>query len=268
MDKRALKILFDIYWSPSGWKDEGLQRVAPEDAAYAKAAGVMFDPILLDHEEVLQRLFKVRNQLNARRITDAFLASLSTRRLDLRSGLGSYAVFRHMEGHEALIHERQCMICGQYVIAGYYEDLNVLNFERIKWGGTRHTDPLYAMLDLELFLKEEPISPSQEDIGIFGALIESIEGAPPSITAATVQARWAGLLKSNKDERDRIVAMLGFCGILETSAHHGYRSQFIPGPDRVLPNRRSIDMCYPACWWTAADGVNREALHEWFGYVL
>ncbi len=33
MDKRALKILFDTYWSSSGWKDERQQKVSREDFA-------------------------------------------------------------------------------------------------------------------------------------------------------------------------------------------------------------------------------------------
>ena len=25
---------------------------------------------------------------------------------------------------------------------------------------------------------------------------------------------------------------------------------------------------YPACWWTGADGVNRDAVDYWFGHLL
>jgi hypothetical protein len=63
-------------------------------------------------------------------VGEAFLASLSSRRLDLRSALGSYAVARFLAEHayEDSGHGR-CATCGQYEETEP-EDLNVLSFER------------------------------------------------------------------------------------------------------------------------------------------
>jgi hypothetical protein len=268
VDKRALKILSDTYWSPKGWKDERHQKVSHEDFAYAKAAGVMFDPLKADHGEVLQRLVQARDAVEPEQVANAFLASLSTRRLDLRSALGSFAVFRHLEDHAPRPYDGRCGICGHYLSSRKAEDLNVLNFERFKWGGVRHDDPMYAALDLELFLREELATPTIEDIHIFNALIAAIDAAPPRTTAATLHRLWVGTLKSNKQERDVLVAILGFCGILETVNHQGHRKRFIPEDERDLPDRHFTDMAYPACWWSRLDGINRDALHEWFGHVL
>jgi hypothetical protein len=267
MNKRALEILFATYWSSGGWKDEWKQKVSPEDFAYAKSAGVMFDPIKIGHADALHRLIVARDATDARQVANAFLASLSTRRLDLRSALGSYAIFRHLHDHKPVWLERRCAICGTYLQRAK-EDLNVLNFERYKWGGVRHDDPVYAAFDLELFAREEAPTPSREDEVIFANLIAAIDSAPAGTTAATLQRQWVGLFASNKDERDRITAMLGFCGILETLKYPGYRTQFIHNGDREVPNRHFLDMDYPACWWSRAYGLNREALHEWFGHVL
>ena len=41
MDKRALKILLDTFWSPAGWKPEAQRITPPADYAYAKGKGTM-----------------------------------------------------------------------------------------------------------------------------------------------------------------------------------------------------------------------------------
>ena len=279
MDKRALKILFDAYRFTDGWRERPRQ-IALEDFAYAKAAGVMFDPVKLNHDQVLQRLIEARDALKPRQVADALLASLSTRRLELRSALGSFVVFRHLAPHQPSIAwssvygldkprrcSKRCDICGQYLSWGK-KDLNELNFGRLQWGGVSHDDPLYGMLDLELFAREEPVRPTPDDIGIFRNLIEATEAAPVTTTSATLQRLWTGTFKSNKGERDAIVAILGFCGILETAEHQGYRNRFIAENERDLPNRHHVDMDYPACWWSAKDGINKAALQDWFGHVL
>ena len=68
--------------------------------------------------------------------------------------------------------------------------------------------------------------------------------------------------------REVLIGILGLCGVLETSEHRGYMTRFVPWSERELPARRFIDMHYPACWWTRADGVNGEAVQYWFGHVL
>jgi hypothetical protein len=123
-------------------------------------------------------------------------------------------------------------------------------------------------MDLELFLQGVVPAPVQEDIGIFQNIISVIDSAPSNETAATLQRLFAKVLRSNKAERDVIVAILGFCGVLETRDHPGFLDRFIPVGSRVLPGRRFVDMPYPACWWTRDAGMNRDAIHEFFGHIL
>lgn len=267
MDERALRILFDTYWSPRGWKSKPQQNVSPEDFTYAKAAGVMFDPLSLDHDEIVKRLIQARDSLDIQQVANAFLASLSTRRLNLRSALGSFAVFRHLPRHgRAPRHQRghRCSLCGWYLLTET-QDINICNFTRFKWGGVGHDDLLSAMIDLELFSREAQSDPTHDDIRIFTNLITEIDAAPPKTTATQLQARWAHILKSNKDERNIITEILGFCGILETATHEGYRHRFISVGERELNNS---ERAYPACWWLRSDGINRDALQEWFGHIL
>ena len=267
MDQRALKILFDTYWSPAGWKPDRDRRISSDDFRYAKSKGVMFDMARIDHDETLVRLRRAVAKLNRRRVADAFLASLSSRRLDLRSALGSFAVFEHLPVH-APAGGTQCATCGLYWRSSEAVDLNVFNFERHKWAGVRHDQPLYAALDLELFLAEPATHPSSEDIRIFREMIAALETAAPTVTAGTLHKCFTGVLKGNKAERDVVVAILGFCGVLETQDHPGFSRSFIPYQERTLPNRRFVDMAYPACWWHREAGLRAEALHDYFGHVL
>jgi hypothetical protein len=267
LDKRALKILFDTYWTSSGWRREDEYRVSPEDFAYAKAQGVMFEPIKIEHAQILTRISNAISKLDCRRVADAFLASLSTRRLDLRSVLGSYAVFQHLPHHDPNGVGRRCGICGLDWSVDL-ENLNVLNFERLKWGGVRHSNPTYAAMDLDLFLQGAPPSPTPEDIRIFRDILSAIESAPRHVTSADLHKCFGRALKSNKAERDVLVTIFGYCGVLETADHPGFSKAFIPVTERGLPHRRFIDMPYPACWWRRDEGINLEAVDEYFGHAL
>jgi hypothetical protein len=231
---------------------------------------MMFDPEVLNHDEVVTRLTGAVAKLSRRVVADAFLSSLSTRRLDWRSALGSYAVFQHLPLHSPQVHEnneKRCQLCGFY-LAPVAHDLSIINFERLKWGGVRHDHIEFASFDLELFLKQEVSTPSIEDIKIFQALIHSIEDSPPDTTCAALQSRFAKLLKSNKAERDILVGILGYCGVLATPTHKGFSDVFVDVTNRELPDRRFVDMAYPACWWQGDVGVNQSRLADYFGHVL
>lgn len=266
-DKRALAILFGHYWSPRGWIREHERTLTLADFDYAKSKGLMFDPIDVVHASVIHRLVAAVRQNVQRLIADAFIASLSTRRLEWRSALGSYAVFRHLQDHAPLVEENKCIVCGMYD-SRCARDLNVLNFERFKWGGVRHTSPLYAMMDLELFLESEKPLPTSLDVKIFRELITTIEKLPAGISGAALEGKLASIIKSNKGERDVIVAILGFCGVLSTPGNSGFAEKFVADCQRVLPPHRFVDMSYPACWWRSEYGIDRVRLHNYFGHVL
>lgn len=266
-DKRALKILFDAYWSPAGWRYDIENRLSQEDFAYAKSMGLMFDAMQVGHAEALEWLSHGIHSIDRRKVVDAFLASLSTRRLDWRSALGSFAVFQHLESHEPEVQGGYCGICGHYPNSGE-QDFNVLNFERFKWGGVRHDHVVYAAMDLGLFAKETVPAPTEQDIAIFRNLVQAIRLAPPETSSAKLQTLLSTAFRSNKDERDRLIGILGFCGILATPDHPGFSEKFIPYNRRDVPSRRFVDMAYPACWWQTDVGINQSQLEAYFGHVL
>ena len=81
----------------------------------------MFDyPKYETHSDMLQRLRSILKQIDPQDIADAFLFSLSTRRLEYRSDLGSYyyamAIPEHefMKSHNEVLAETSvhCYFCG------------------------------------------------------------------------------------------------------------------------------------------------------------
>ncbi|HAT33318.1 MAG TPA: hypothetical protein DCW29_21470 [Janthinobacterium sp.] len=256
-----------MHWSSTGWKRDKQRTLSDDDYAFAKSKGVMFDPIRLDHADALARLFNATARLTRRIVADAFLASLSTRRLDWRSAFGSYAVFQNLHSHTAESALRACAACGSSV-EPVVLDLNVLNFELLKWGGVRHGDVHYAMLDLGIFLEEPIATPTAEDKRIFRDILSSINDAPAKVSSASLHHEFATCLKSNKAERDVIVAILGYCGILATPEHPGFSDSFIQPASRKLPDRHFVDMLYPACWWRREICLNLGKVEEYFAHVL
>lgn len=269
MDAKAVKILFATYWGTGGWKDDRLRSTTPADLEYAKNKGVMFDPVVLTHDDVVRRCISLRDRIDSQAVANAFVWSLRSRELDHRSAIGSYALLRHFPRHKMADSAKRCSVCGQYrPRRDETEDLNILSFERLKWGGVRHLDTIYAAFDLEQFARLPQVVPSKEDVAVFADLLESIRNAPPGTTSSTLQNHFPKCIKSNKAERDQLIGILGMCGVLETASHRGFRKAFVPSDERELPNRRFIDMAYPACWWTQEDGVNEDAVSDWFGHLL
>jgi hypothetical protein len=264
MDKKALKILFSTYWSSSGWKADSERLTPPDDLRYATQAGLMFDPIRLSHGDIVRRAIEVRTKLNPQGVGGAFLASLSCRRLEIRSALGSYAVLRHLPPHEHHDPDSPCRVCGEYDTPDEDVDLNVLNFERFKWGGVRHDQPVYATFDLERFLTIDPPSPTDADSATFLGILRAIESVPPDTTVPRLVKTLAGLLPSNKSEREILINILGYTGILAVPDHAGYFTGFVPPEERELPPHRFADVGYPACWWKGRNGIDRDALSSWF----
>ncbi len=259
----ALRILADTFWTPQGWR-RGRAWPGPDAMRTAVDAGVMFSADRTeDHDGWVAAARAAAAPLSAFEVGEAFLASLTSRRLDLRSALGSYAVARFLPEHsiEPESYGYMCQVCALSESAGTDEpaDLNVLNFERFKWGGVRRDDVEYVAFDLEQFVRAPRLPPTRADIELGQRLIDQLRELPGGTTAARA-VTYLKMIKGNKAEREIIIGILGVCGILETDDHRGYSRSFIPRRDRHLPGRAYIDQNYPACWWTADDGVNDVAL--------
>ena len=273
-DKKALQILLDAYWSQKGWKPgDPVDRAAFE---YARQAGYMFDAVSVTHDDIVARLLAVRARITLERVTDAFLASLGTRRLELRSALGSFSVAAQFPDHRLVeqTHARMpsgrlhCRVCGRYggPIAEQ-EDLNVLSFERWKWGGIRQVDPLYAWFDLTQFEKADVAVPTQADHAILARIIEIASDLAPKAKPNELEKRIGKVIRSNSAERRVLIQILGYCGVLKPAGRHGFLQAFTSSELRDRPPDHTNDWSYPVIWWQGADGVDRDALSRLFPKV-
>lgn len=258
----ALRILSDTFWTPQGWRSEPAWP-GPELMRVAVDAGVMIRaPRTEDHDGWVAAARAAVAASSAAEVGEAFLASLTSRRLDLRSALGSYAIARFLPEHSIELRQGDytCQLCGLWDSVGDPpEDMSILNFERFKWGGVRTDQIEYVAFDLEQFARAPRLPPTGADLDLGRQLIDQLRQLPDGTTAARAVTHLK-MLKGNKSERDNLIGILGVCGILGTAHHPGYATSFVPYHDRKLPGRAYIDQEYPACWWTAEDGVNDEAL--------
>lgn len=252
----------DTFWSPQGWRRPAQP---PPTATLAQAvnAGVMFDqPRVQDHDAWVSVALQAVDAVSIDVIGDAFVESLGTRRLDLRSALSSYAIARVLPEHPfapSTGARPRCTVCSQY--PGPEQDLNVLNFERFKWGGVRRDDVRYIAFDLEQFARAPRRGATATDRRIGVQLVEALRHLPAETTASQAIGSLT-MVKGNKAERGTILDVFGICGILQAPDHHGYRTTFVPADQRETPPQRFVDRAYPVSWWRGRHGVHEEALNE------
>ncbi|MFB2642740.1 hypothetical protein ACE02D_10660 [Shewanella bicestrii] len=233
MDKKAKRILFSTYWK-NGWIDAKNRSLSESDFNYAKSKGLMFDPLTISHDECIIAIAALVKGISQTQVTKGFLSSLTSRRLDWRSSLASYAIAQKIPSHhytpvisgtsytdgKPTVHSYTCGICrdSQYGIRGsesYNEmDINVFNFERIKWGGVRHGDILYTYFDLSQFIKADIPEPTTDDIACFREILTIIETSEPSDYPSSLEKRLSSVIKSSKAERKILIEILASLGIL------------------------------------------------------
>ena len=260
IDKKAKQILFETYWSSTGWKSE--RSTAPQDFDYALKAGYMFNQVSFSHDEIVDKLIKVAKKIKTEQVSNAFLSSLSSRGLSFRSALGSYAIARNFPKHK-FVGDYICNICGAY-LEDKEIDLNVLNFERLKWGGVRHLSPVFVWFDLEQFVSDKIQKPILEDFEIFDSIIKSARSIEENTRPNDLEKAISKIFPSNKDERRVLIEILGFCGILQPQKQQGFFESFVNYNKREERPVNKIDWAYPVSWWRGSDGVNNDALTFFF----
>ncbi|MNB81976.1 hypothetical protein D3C75_287750 [compost metagenome] len=264
MDKKAKKILMNTFWTSAGWRGTP-GAFAGEAFDYAKSQGLMFDPVTITHDEIVMRLHELHQAITMERVAAAFLHSLSTKKVHLRSALSSWALTSRLPMHT--YEERGAVrpsysSCGDCNVQGlmsdrdyHHEDLNVLNFERVKWGGIRLNWLLYCWLDLELFSKEEPCESTAEDAAILSGMLEAIRDCADHDSARMLEKRWKDVVPSSKNERDVLMEIWGYAGLL------------VPGD--TPRKRRGGSSDYNAmAEWQGEDRYSREAVEFYFGGYL
>jgi hypothetical protein len=249
IDDRAKKILFDTYWTSKGWIDDHARKVPTvADRAHAKRHGMWFEPLAIGHDALLKQTKQLAKRIAWADVTGAFVASLSTRRLDLRSGIVSYADAIHRDTHRfAGTNPQLCATCWLPKDLSR-EDCNVLNFERHKWGGIRIGSRLYAYVDLVCLGPQLPAAPTAEDRAMFQAILARVASAPAKTTPTQLSKRLESVFPSNKNERDVVIEILAAAGIL-----------------RAKKERNSENEWNYAADWRGSDGYDKTAVRACFG---
>lgn len=269
IDAKALKILLNAYWQGGRWVEDLRPRITKDEFEYAKRMGLMFDSIPAVHDTIVDEALKARESVAFNSVVSAFVASLSSGKLQQRSALGSYAVLATMPQHS--FHERdRCPVCGTFDFPENQIDLNLKNVERFKWGGVRHENLYYAALDLQCFVKEEVRDPSAEDMDILRKILQFIGEVASDCKPIELAKQLRSVFKSSQSERIVLLEILGYCGILEHPRHHGFLERFPLFADRVIPGSAPIGLAnsYPLVWWQGACGVNQSAVQQVFGDYL
>jgi len=283
--RKGLDILLKTYWSSNGWKD-GI--VSDEDFELAKSEGFMFDyPGYTTHEETIDKLHEILSKIDPEDVANAFLYSLSTRKLEYRSALGSFyyakAIPEHRLNENISIYvpsthptaRTHCYLCGWRAWKTNPSEvdirygLNVLNFERYKWGGVHHTSLDYALFDLEQFLKLPEVTPTDEDKKILRSILQCVDKLDPKHKVGKLRDTIISqkIFKCNNQEVSILLEILGICGILVNKDYPSYEDRFVDEHLREPVEMRS-DFKYPVNRWRVADKINYSQFENVFGFGI
>lgn len=276
--EKGLKILLNTYWNSQGWKNGAISK---EDFEIAKKEGFMFDyPEYISHDEALRKLDSLLSKIDPIDVANSFLYSLSTRKLEYRSILGSYYYGKAITKHTLYdpfnnSGSNHCYICGWYSWSKEPDDydlrygLNVFNFERYKFGGVRHCSIDYVIFDIEQFLKLPKVTPNEKDIEILKRILQCINKLEPhnKIGKLSTIIRKEKIFKSNENEMQIILNILGICGVLSSNVCPCFEEKFVDEYCRS-PIEHTNDFAYPVNRWRASDGINITRFEKVFGYKL
>lgn len=255
---RARQILLDTFWDGRGWRNG--PAIAPDEFEIAKAAGLMFDPSVSTHEEAVTKAINTAELIERREVAHAFVASLTSRRLEYRSALGSFAFARLLPYHEPVEYRGYlCGICGDQ-IEDHNVDWNLENFVRIKWGGMGHGQPSYMSFDLERFTELPEMIPTPDDWEILQRILTIASTQDPKARPDHLERAINKTVASNRHERRVLLQILGFAGILRPRIVIPIFDRFVPFTER----RSETELAYPFAAWRGVDGIDHEAVRFWF----
>ena len=250
-----MKILLDYYWQSGCWKRE--QSISDEDLAIAKSEGYMFDmgDEKISHKETLQRLKSAVEKIDPKDVANAFLYSLSTRRLEYRSALGSYWYAVAIPDHNI----RVGALTGHCYYCDWNRrlDKNKENFCRYKFGSLGFALARYALFDLEQFLKMPKVTPTEQDVKILLRILDCVNALSDNDKAGKLLERVVKekIFPTNKHEAQGLLGILGVCGVLSSSEYPCYCERFVDVYARG-PVEHKNDFEYPVNRWRKRDGVN------------
>ncbi|UOD32307.1 hypothetical protein INH39_11925 [Massilia violaceinigra] len=239
-----------------------------EQFAYLKQQGLAFDPVDLHHDEAVKRCVAYAQQCQKSHVTDLFLSSFASGRLDYRSGLAPFAMMQTMPDHRFTPSSapHACAICSGWEICK--------EVDATDWNVDRHCAGSLGLLKtpevIQFYLAQHLQLARQasraEDFRIVNAVFDTLRSLDAGIKPTDVHRFLRNIagFKATVYQCRLLLEMLGIAGILETGNQKGYLTHYT-NPGLAPSKSHKSDWAYPVDFWTGADGLNQKALAFWFG---
>ena len=216
------------------------------------------------HDEMVATVLEVRELVSQESVVSAFLYSLSTRHLEYRSALGSFALARQLPEHEYSPHptlfSAPCNVCGFPAQARI--DWQPWEEQRHDFGGG-YDDLSFVAFDLYRFSQLEPVSHSAADLDILREILAAARAVPAESPTAELEKALRKRFKSNKGQRQTLMSILAYCNIFQPEDCPGYLHDYPHYASRGDGSTGRADWGYPLSFWRGHDPIN-EAVQFWF----
>ena len=220
----------------------------------------------MSHDQLVAACAEASNNLDPQQVGRAFVASLSSRRLDWRGVLAAYAVCRQLPSHQysptQIFNARpdaNCSVCGlqpdSQIVSGR---LLVDNLGRAYYLGD-------SLTSLQQFADTEKPVPTAGDIEMLTQMIDRLRNRPKT-KLGELQKLIQGLFPSNKFERVDILGTLALAGIFNMDADT-YWDGWVTYDVResIMPSHfYAKDSTHPLRHYAPDCQVNEAAVSFWF----
>lgn len=225
----------------------------------------------MNHDQIIKEILTLRERWSPSIAANAFASSLATRRLDWRSLLLSYSVSLRLEAHafeRSEIYSGKIGVCKHCGLQEQHEMKPNEYWEEIRTntpGRHQHTNLQYVRFDLAT---SPVVDSSVEYRSLVWEMLHNIELLSENAQLTALTKAIPASIKSNKIERQHLLEILGFCGVLCPPEQVSYFERFVGFEEAELLQPKHFfkrDWAHPIRHWTSADGVDREAAQWWFG---
>jgi len=281
MDDKAYKILKSVYKNENGKYDAKTStysfivptNIKSQDIEYLKSQNIEINSVEnFSHDIVVERLADVSSdkRLSLERVAKAFIAGVGGSYQRGLQPLISYCFAKHLLPHDFVKTHKVCSLCG--IEKTEWKNVSYEIF-RLYWGYAWNEMPLTYLIDLEEFIEQAEINPTQQDIEIFNTLLDTISNASPDETPSPLEKRIAKekiIPKVDKYRRYGILEALSEVGVIPNSIQDPSIERFISREERwansekLKSNLRS-DIVLPFGAWRGNLGIDYAKAKEIFG---
>ena len=281
MDDKAYKILKSVYKNENKKYDAKTStysfvmpvHIKPQDIEYLKSQNVEINSVeKFSHDIAVERLADAASdkRLSLERVAKAFIAGVGGSYQRGLQPLISYCFAKHLLPHKFAGTHKVCSLCG--VEKTEWKNVRYEIF-RLYWGYAWNELPLTYLIDLEEFIEQTEVNPTQQDIEIFNTLLDAISNAPSDETPSQLEKRIAKekiIPKVDKYRRYGILEALSEVGAIPNSIQAPSIERFISqeecwvNSEKLKSSLRS-DIILPYGAWRGNLGVDHKRAKEIFG---